>query len=131
MLQLLPKGEEYKYRVRSFTQVESTNDADAFSAVFTVNVNTRDEFATWKQLFEAETGSQYTVAQSFTNEGKYVDYKQALKCHHNVQRGKIGVHKHTACPSKLLVTILAIPLFRKNKVLRQFSGPIFCLHVFG
>ena len=47
-------------------------------------------------------------------DGRYVNFKQYLKCHHNVQRGKIGKHKHTGCPAKMIVTIRPLPRRFRN-----------------
>lgn len=103
--QILPTCDEYHYKI---IERETASTKDHFTASFTVNVNDREEFDEWKKKFEKKTTTQYTIRDTKPCKGEQVtqlNFKQYLKCVHNVKRGKLGLRKHTACPAEMTVTI--------------------------
>src|SRR6218665_3714690 len=96
-LQLLPLPEFYKYSVES---VSETSNSASFNAIFTVNVNSEQEFSEWMKNFQRTSDTQFNIHKTYVCDGRYVVFKKIYKCHHNVNRGVVGRHKHTSCNAR-------------------------------
>src|SRR5271163_2022084 len=111
--QILPSCDQYTYEIRTLVRDDSSRKSShsetmlttSFHAVFTVTIGSADEFFVWKSLLQEMTSTQFNIIRTKENHAKSVNFKQHLKCHHNVRDGKVGLRKHTACPARLVVTI--------------------------
>lgn len=129
LTQLLPISDQYKYNIMTVLDEYTAPDApksentviSSFHAFFSVTIGSPEEFSIWKTSFEAVTATQFNIIHTKRNHMKSnnvkphsvksashvrsVNFKQFLKCHHNVKGGKVGLRKHTACPARLKASI--------------------------
>jgi len=85
------------------------SNSASFNAIFTVNVNSEQEFSEWMKNFQKTSDTQFNIHKTYVCDGRYVVFKKTYKCHHNVNRGVLGRHKHTSCNAKATVTIRHCP----------------------
>lgn len=97
------------------TQILSTEISKELLCIkLRTNCSTAESVKWWVEELEDKTNSVYSISTTKRCTGRYLNFKQYLRCQHNTQSKKLynisdrSRTKNTNCPSSLNITIYAI-----------------------
>jgi hypothetical protein len=101
LLKILPGSYEYK-----LINFEDGYDG-TFSATLGIKILNEKQAQEWIDDFAKSSKCSFTVMRSRNCKGMYKIYNRFMKCHHNVQRGKLSQRKHCDCPAEFSLSVFA------------------------
>lgn len=83
------------------------------------NCTTKKDIKSWISEYEDNTGASYSITNTKDCSGRYVIFKQFLKCHHNTRHKNVCLDnksrsKNTKCPAAITVTLRSYNNKRKE-----------------